>query len=526
MSTGACFLLLYSVVLLPPELPELQVHTPASRPQQISSSSAAVDSCLIECAEPGRRRRHGYSPALLDQPRVAAAAVARLCPYSGGSHVAADGSSEHTWQALQRGTLLRFPASIYGLGVCESASARAGAWCTAFAQLGMAPAEEGEADGSSTHTGLAALLQAMHLSAFHPYVAAFAGPDAFVTEEGIVQSCGRLFLHVGCGGEDGPAEYRSEGSVWRMLGHRVYNYVSPPSVHHVPGTLVVLLEMWGENYSHKLQHVIPRLVQLPNVTALLADESVHFLISSNLANDYPNFLHLLGVPLHRILPFVTPQHPRPSRVVYSADTVVVPAAPPCGLPQPAMNVEFAHMIRTAAGLRSLHGVAPRDPVRAYGHQCRDTLQEHRGGDQRPVVLVVDRGEGKYRGITPFDPFVAALRAALPRCLVAPFRPLSALATACIWGSTAAVVAPHGAGLANMMFLDSTRVPKPAVVELVPEELPNFTFWYQAQVLGLGYAPLVVPGSSHMAPLEVSPDQAADIAQAIVARVASIAQTCT
>ncbi|EKX34960.1 hypothetical protein GUITHDRAFT_118891 [Guillardia theta CCMP2712] len=245
------------------------------------------------------------------------------------------------------------------------------------------------------------------------------------------------------------------------------------------GTLLVLSQIWGENFYHWMVECLPRVSFLPS----------HLLLSPDLVIAVPALnpfvvatLRLLGVEKEKLLPFAH-QH------VYHARAVLLPSSGVCGIGPPPRILR-----RTSRALRK--GLDAIEAAREAGEAA---------GAGRACVLV-QRSANNGRNILNHDEVLLALKRTFKdvcdwrvmKPLWGGDKELGMLAAASLFRHASLIVAPHGGSLANLMFAS----PHACLVEILPAFRPNLCYERLSRALGLRYFGLVVPGSFSQLPMQV------------------------
>ncbi len=225
----------------------------------------------------------------------------------------------------------------------------------------------------------------------------------------------------GLHGVDTPAEH------WVLRRCRYRRQVT------LPGTAVILAAASGANYYHWLLESLPRLVLLREAGYSL-DQIDHFLLNEQQQPFHEQTLDLLGIPAAK-------RRPGCKARVYCCDRLVVPSLPAPPVVFPAWVLDFLRRSFLPTARRAAHG-------------------------QR---LFISRRRAARRRVDNEQELGALLRRAgfktvsLETCSFAEQVELFA--------SASVVVAPHGAGLANLVFAN----PGTKVIELVGPSFINHCY---------------------------------------------------
>jgi hypothetical protein len=218
--------------------------------------------------------------------------------------------------------------------------------------------------------------------------------------------------------------------------------------------VATIAHFWGEGYYH---FVAENFVRFPLVLPLIEGNprsKIHVRANRPFVGS---FFELFGIQRDRLV----------EGTVF-ADVLLLPDPVPCGLP-PAIML---NLLRRTLVERSLHSVA------SATNECR--------------ILVVQR-KGS-RAISNHDALVSGLMGAFKSChTVVHTGDESVLNQLRLFRSSTVIVAPHGAGLANIIVCRKATL----ILELmVTGNDANMCYMAMAFKLFLHYMMLTVPGASH------------------------------
>ena len=283
-----------------------------------------------------------------------------------------------------------------------------------------------------------------------PAVAFFE--NAVVFPEGHVRNDSVSFQGKGCG----PFESRSLPDE------------DPPRFKVV----ATIAHFWGTGYYH---FVCENLVRLPLILPVV--ESFHGakLHVNGMPGFVIEFLEAIGIQRSQVIDGVV-----------AADLALVPEPVPCGNPPAVM----LNLLRRTLVRRVLAKARPPSAA------CE--------------LLVVKRKTG--RAISNHDQLVSALNASFSACRVDVHTgEESVVEQLHMFRRATVVVAPHGAGLANLMACRARTL----VMEFMTAGRDvNICYMSMALKLGLHYAMLTVPGSTHGEPMTVDVERSISFLQAL------------
>jgi capsular polysaccharide biosynthesis protein len=213
----------------------------------------------------------------------------------------------------------------------------------------------------------------------------------------------------------------------------------PWPIDHV-GT-VAQLAVSGPNYWHWMFDLLPRIVLLRRRAALDAIDA--FVINPVEESFQRDTLAALGVPREKIVASHSALHMRAERLVVPSLAAYAP---------PAWATE---QLRLALRVR-----------RRLPHERRRLYISRRDADRRHVL-------NEEALLTP-------LRDRGFQCVTLRGRSVAEQLT--LFGSAEIVVAPHGAGLTNLLFCR----PRTSIVEILPPEFVNPVYWVISNHLDLRY----------------------------------------
>jgi len=220
-------------------------------------------------------------------------------------------------------------------------------------------------------------------------------------------------------------------------------------IHSHP-LLAVLTQYWAFGYGHWMMEAFPRVVDVHAL--LLANPEAKAVVP--VAPFVAPLMALAGIGLERMVPHSPP-------ATLHADVMYVPRASRCGVTSPSRARRLRRLVLGSPALRA-------------------TAAEPPG-----LLLVINRAAGKDRHVRHIDTLVETLTEMRPTSPVrfVYLEGLPSVDQSRLFLRTRVVVAPHGAGLGNAMFMP----PGAAIVELMPEGRWNGCYGNFAHAYGLRWS---------------------------------------
>lgn len=232
--------------------------------------------------------------------------------------------------------------------------------------------------------------------------------------------------------------------------HPVYHKRDWPEPEKIAGTVAVLSFVWDSNYYHWLGDVLAR-IHLLDKSGIAVDK---YLIHGKSRKAFQKeTLALLGIPKHRLIRSVPGMHVQASRLVvpslemYRLDPFVPHSFPPWA----------SRYLRTAL----LERLRP-EPLDGYER------------------VYIGREDAPNRKVTNEEQVIGRLEKHGFRKVL--LSALSVAEQARLFASAERIAAPHGAGLANLLFCR----PGAKVLELYAPNYMNPLYWFLGNQLGLDY----------------------------------------
>ncbi len=236
--------------------------------------------------------------------------------------------------------------------------------------------------------------------------------------------------------------------------HSILRQWRLPYVHYINGTVAVLSAVGGDKYFHWMFDVLPR-IHLLKCAGVDKDCVDKFCVNGL---DYPfqrETLAVLGIPEEKIIESCKFPH-------IKAKKLVVPSLPG----------NTGHMPNWACEFLKKEFLRSNIPVSKLGKR---------------EFIYISRANANYRRVLNEPDVVKFLQKFGFR--VVALELISVAEQALLLSSASVVVAPHGAGLSNLVFCQ----PGTKVVELFSPNYVNVCFWACSDQVGLDYYYLIGHG---------------------------------
>lgn len=233
-----------------------------------------------------------------------------------------------------------------------------------------------------------------------------------------------------------------------------------PPVRKVSGKLAVLSCPGGTGYYHWLFDVLPRL-SLIQAAGMTFEEIDRFVINRYVSRFQSETLTIMGIPREKIIESHWYPH-------LEAEQLIVPALPG----------ETSHIPKWAC--QFLRNTFLGDLIKSNTKSTRLYLNRaqvaHRRVENEPQIIDL-LGDLGFRSVT--------------------LEELSVVEQARLLASAEIVIAPHGAGLSNIVFCQ----PGTKVIELLSPQAVNFMYWTLSDRIGLDYYYLLGKGEIPPEPID-------------------------
>lgn len=226
-----------------------------------------------------------------------------------------------------------------------------------------------------------------------------------------------------------------------------------PSVRVLSGNAVVLTMAKGEIYFHWMLDLLPKfkLLSLGNIDLARVD---YFIVNSIQSSFQKETLGCIGIPEDKVLESTVYPH-------IKADRLIVPSLP------------------------SLSG----NPTKWVCEFLREQFLSHNSSYDRTIDrLYISRKNARYRKVIDEDRICQFLTEKLGFETVA-LETLKVKEQAALFNRIKVIIAPHGAGLTNLVFCS----PGTTVIEIFSPNYVNVCYYSLCQEIGLNYYYLIGEG---------------------------------
>ena len=227
-----------------------------------------------------------------------------------------------------------------------------------------------------------------------------------------------------------------------------------PAAIHLPGTTVLLSAPAGATYYHWMYDVLPRIALL-RAARFDWKEADRIVVSSFRSPFQRETLEILGVPVDKVVEGDSLRHA-------SCERLVLPSYP---------------------------GTSGFPPLWACRFLRESFLGAAEGTGDRRRRIYVSRARSRGRGVANETEVRAAAEKA--GCETVFPEEMSVRGQAELFAASRAVVAPHGSGLANLVFC----APGTFVLELFPPGFHASHYWVLSRQAGLAHRALVGSGTT-------------------------------
>ncbi|MGB0562738.1 MAG: glycosyltransferase family 61 protein [Spirulinaceae cyanobacterium] len=245
-----------------------------------------------------------------------------------------------------------------------------------------------------------------------------------------------------------------------------------PPVHFLPGQAVALTMAKGEIYFHWILDLLPKF-KILQLAGIDFDEIDHFIVNSHRARFQKETLAHLGIPAHKVVESTVHSH-------IKAESLIVPSLPTLSGNPTQWTCDF---LREAF----------------LPNSSSDDFQSNVPAIAR---LYVHRRTARYRKVLN-EAQVWELLAGSFGFETATSETLTVVEQAVLFNRAKVIVAPHGAGLTNLVFC----APGTTVIEIFSPNYVNACYYALSQQLGLNYYYLI--GEGQPPPAGVDPHLAGD-----------------
>ena len=226
--------------------------------------------------------------------------------------------------------------------------------------------------------------------------------------------------------------------------HQIFSLAEIPPLKIIEGRVAVLSGLSGNVYFHWLVDILPRIKILPE-NGIDLDSIDWFLINSTQQPFQQETLEKIGIPRHKII--------ETDQVSYlQASSLIVPSYPA------SVGWVVPHTINF---LRSLFLTDISPPIKTY-----------------PPRIYISRNQARYRRLLN-EPEILDYLSQWGFVSVE-LETLTVQEQANLFSQAEVIIAPHGAGLTNLVFCQ----PHTVVIELVSPHYLRPYYWQISQQLGL------------------------------------------
>lgn len=228
--------------------------------------------------------------------------------------------------------------------------------------------------------------------------------------------------------------------------HSIFNQIRLVPLHKIKGTVAVLSATGGYAYYHFMFDVLPRIYLL-HKAEISFDSIDYFLVNSYQFPFHREMLTKLGISEQKILESTKYPH-------IKADRLIVPSLPGVMVYPPAWACHF---------------------LRKEFLNCQINKQLH--GLER---IYISRAKASRRQVANENELVNFLSKLGFKTII--LESLLVAEQALIFSSAKVVVAPHGAGLSNVIFCS----PGTKIIEIFSPSYLNVMYWCLSNQMGLEY----------------------------------------
>jgi len=228
----------------------------------------------------------------------------------------------------------------------------------------------------------------------------------------------------------------------------VFQRLKLPALTYLKGEALLLTSLGGHNYFHWMFQVLPRLVLMEKAGVKLKGIETFF-INKILAQFQTETLEKLNVPVSRVLQCRPDTH-------IQVDRLLLPSRPSRMSEMPLWVCEF---------------------LRETFLPDKSALNAGRNGHKR---IYVSRGDAQYRKVVHESELEAYLQGLGFETVV--LGALTVAEQAATFQSAEIIIAPHGAGLTNLVFCN----PGTLIIEIFAPSYINCCYWALSNWIGARY----------------------------------------
>lgn len=265
--------------------------------------------------------------------------------------------------------------------------------------------------------------------------------------------------------------------------HSVFNKLKLPVAEKINGTVAVLAATGGETFYHFMFDVLPR-IYLIEQSGIDLDEIDYFLVNSYQMSFHQEMLDLWGISVGKIIESCKYPH-------IKADKLVVPSLPsivgnPTNWVCEFLRKKFLQeKVEYRCSWEKAESKMPVKSTRSYS-QTR---------------LYISRSQAKVRRVLNEDKVLKiAVKFGFESIVL---ENLSVASQVQLFASAKVIIAPHGAGLSNLVYCE----PQTKIIEIFSPNYVNIMYWCISNILNLDYYYLM--GEGERPPDYVDPIAIAD-----------------
>lgn len=244
--------------------------------------------------------------------------------------------------------------------------------------------------------------------------------------------------------------------------HLIFSELKLPKIRNIRDSIVILSDTSDRNYFHWLFDALPKLYLL-KAAGILLDEISYIGVVSGHSSFRKETLDILGINSNKIIELR--QYPH-----IKAQKLIVPSFPGKSGNPPAWSCAF---------LRDQflpYAIAPATP--------------------RSRRVYISRNDAKYRHVTNEAEIIEILKDLSFQIIELQF--FSVAEQIALFLNAEVIIAPHGAGLANLVFCQ----PGTQVIELLAPGYVNVCYWALSQQVSIDYYYLIGEGNPPVNPLDI------------------------
>jgi capsular polysaccharide biosynthesis protein len=242
--------------------------------------------------------------------------------------------------------------------------------------------------------------------------------------------------------------------------HLIFQRWKLGAAKHLSGTAAILAVPGGNTYAHWLLDLLPRLALIQRAGIELSSID-YFLVNGLHLQFQQETLKRLGIPLDRCIPVARETKLCPNH--FKADQLIVPSLPRI--------------------VKDIVRWSPKWPLQSI----RQGLLTQSHSLEAPRRIYISRSKAKIRRVMNEADVIKVVKDY--GFQVIHLETYSVAEQATLLNGADWVIAPHGAGLANLIFCN----PGTKLIEFLPPNYVNINYWVLCNQLGLAYYYLLGAG---------------------------------